>query len=233
MKIRMRSFKAIDDEQTCIHYLEGHVKVLKDYGITNITTNNNKWIDNPSVYGIIAESLDGKELYGGVRVHCADNIHPLPVEDAIGKMDEKIYALIKMHAKDGTGELCGLWNSKSVAGYGISLLLIRAGISFVNQFKLQSLFTICADYTMPMVKKVGFVVEDSLGNKGEFIYPNENYIARVLQKVDTVTLEKAEEYDKSRMVSLRQNPQQNFSETGPKGIIEINYQLLVPSNEKK
>ncbi len=226
MKIRMRSFKATDDKESCIRYLEGHVKVLQDYGITNITTNNSKWIDYDSVYGIVAESLDGKELFGGVRVHCADDIHSLPVEEAIGTMDKRIYALIKMYSEYGTGELCGLWNSKVIAGCGISLLLVRAGISIVNQFNLTSIFTICADYTIPMVKRVGFIVETSIGKNGEFVYPNENYIARVLKRMNTVTLDTAEEYDKSRIFFLRNNPVQTYIEVGPKGEIEVEYKLL-------
>jgi hypothetical protein len=228
MKIRIRAFRAINDKEACIHYLEEHVKVLKDYGITNITTNNDTWINNSAVYTIVAESLDGKEMYGGVRVHCTDGIHPLPVEDAVGRLDEKVYDLIKAYSEHGTGELCGLWNAKVVAGYGISLLLVRAGISVVNQFQLESLFTICADYSMPMVKRVGFIVESSLGNKGEFVYPNENYIARVLRKMNAVTLDTADEYDKSRMLFLRSNPTQTSIETGLKGPIEVEYKLLIP-----
>ena len=230
MKLRMRAFKAIDDPETCKRFLDGHVKVLQDYGITNITTNNSGWMKNPSVYGIVVESIDGKEIYGGIRVHLVDGTHHLPVEDAIGKLDSKIYDLIKRYSEDGgTGELCGLWNAKSVAGYGVSLLLIRAGISIVNQVDLKALFTICADYTMPMVRKVGFTVEDKLGTNGEFIYPNENYIARVLRRMNAITLDSAEELDRERMFSLRMMPVQTVIEIGPKGDVEIEYQLIIPT----
>ncbi len=112
---------------------------------------------------------------------------------------------------------------------GISILLVRAGIAIVNQIELSSLFTICADYTLPMVRKVGFIVEDSLGNAGEFVYPNENYIARVLRKMNAETLETAEAFDRDRIFDLRTNPVQTTIETGPRGEIEIDYQLVIPS----
>lgn len=207
--------------------MEGHVKVLADYGITNITTNNAVWMENPAIYVVIAESMDSSEIYGGVRVHIADGIVPLPLESAIGKMEPKVHALIKGYLDEGTGELCALWNAKEVAGYGLSLLLIRAGISIVTQVKLNSLFTICADYTMPMVRKVGFIMEDSIGNKGGFVYPNENYIARVLRKMNAISLDTADEYDKNRILDLRNKPQQKFIETGPKGDVIIDYRLLI------
>jgi hypothetical protein len=229
-KIRFRSFTATKDSETCEQYLNGHVQVLKDYGITNITTNNRQWMTLPNVHGIVAEAEDG-EVVGGVRVHIADGIHPLPVEKAVGAMDPNVYTIINEYFDEGTGELCGLWNAKSVAGIGISILLVRAGIAIVNQVKLASLFTICADYTLPMVRKVGFVVEDGLGNDGEFVYPNDSYIARVLRKMNAETLETAEEYDRNRIFDLRNNPTQLTLESGPKGDVLIDYQLLIPKYE--
>ncbi len=228
LKLTFRSFTAINDPETCEKYLEEHVQVLKDYGITNITTNNRDWMSLPNVHGIVAETEDGK-VVGGVRVHIADGVHLLPVESAVGYMDPRVALVINEYAEQGTGELCGLWNAKSVAGIGISILLVRAGIAIVNQVRLASLFTICADYTLPMVRKVGFIVEDTLGNGGEFVYPNENYIARVLRKMNAETLETAEEFDRNRIFDLRHNPIQQTVETGPKGEIEINYQLVIPS----
>ncbi|HSZ71116.1 MAG TPA: hypothetical protein VK750_00470 [Cytophagaceae bacterium] len=227
MKIKMIAFKAIDEVEMCNQFLEGHVKVLEDYGITNITTNNRRWMEIPNVFVVVAIHEATNQIVGGVRVHVADGIEPLPVEKAVGYMDKRVHDLISRYQDGGTGELCGLWNAKTVAGYGISLLLVRAGISIVNQIHLDSLFTICGDYTLPMVHKVGFVVEDSIGNNGEFLYPKENYIARVLRKMNAITLETAEQYDKDRILDLRNNPQQNAIEKGPKGDIEVDYNLVI------
>jgi len=229
-KLTFRSFTAIHDSETCEKFLAGHVQVLKDYGITNITTNNRQWMSLPNVYGIVAETEDG-QVVGGVRVHIADGVHPLPVENAVGYMDPMVTKVINKYFDQGTGELCGLWNAKEVAGIGVSIMLVRAGISIVNQIRLASLFTICADYTLPMVRKVGFIVEDSLGKDGEFVYPNENYIARVLRKMNAETLETAEEFDRNRIFDLRNHPVQLAMEPGPKGEVEIDYQLLIPIYE--
>jgi hypothetical protein len=229
LKILFRSFQAINNPKVCELFLEGHVKVLTDYGITNITTNNKAWMEMPSVYVIVAMDENRTKVLGGIRVHVADGNQPLPLESAIGKMDPRVYDIIAEYIDEGTGELCGLWNSKEVAGLGVSLLLIRAGISIVNQIKLNSLFTICADYTMPMVKRVGFIVEDSIGKKGDFVYPNENYIARVLRKMNAITLEAADEHDKNRILDLRSKPIQIFNEVGE---ITIDYNLILSNFEE-
>jgi hypothetical protein len=220
-----RAFRAIDDLDSCNNFLKGHVKVLTDYGITNITTNNNAWMSNPYVYVIVAETTVEKRVIGGIRVHKADGINPLPVETAIGKMDSRIHDLIHSHIEEGTGELCGLWNAKEVAGMGISLLLIRAGIAFVNQFGISSLFTICAEYTLPMVHKVGFIQEDNLGDNGAFVYPNENYIARVLKKLNAVTIDTAQAIDRNRILDLRNNPEQTAVEFINNRELLIEYKL--------
>ena len=38
MKLIFRAFKALGNRDLCEKYLDGHIQVLKNYGITNITT---------------------------------------------------------------------------------------------------------------------------------------------------------------------------------------------------
>jgi hypothetical protein len=165
---------------------------------------------------------------GGVRIHIADGVHQLPVEKAIGKMDPKIHDIVRQYLDEGVGELCALWNAKEVAGMGLSIILVRAGISVLSQLKCTTLMGICADYTLKMFRKVGFVVDDSLGNKGEFVYPNENYVARVLGILNAKDLSTAEEFDRTKMLDLRQNPVQTSVENGANDMeMEIEYHLLL------
>lgn len=209
-----------------MQFLAGHVRVLQDYGITNITTNTPDWMEWDCVWLIVAVNEVG-EVHGGIRVHVADGTHLLPVEKAIGRIDPKIHDIVERYRHEGVGELCALWNSKEVAGAGLSMLLTRAGISIVNQIGVKTLMGICADYTLKMFSKVGFVIDKSLGDNGDFVYPNENYIARVLGILNASDLSTAEEYDRERMLNLRNNPNQIFIENGPKGIlIEVEYHLF-------
>jgi len=230
MKFIFRAFKATKDKELCERYIKGHVTVLKNYGITNITSNTNEWMNWDTVYGVTAEDEQGN-LVGGIRVQIADGINHLPVEKAIGKLDPRIYDMVKSYQQDGVGELCALWNSKEVAGMGLSIVIVRAGISILNQIRCNTLMGICADYTLKMFTKVGFVVENKLGLNGEFVYPNENYIARVLGILNAKDLSTAEEYDRSKMLDLRNNPEQTAEESGTGGRkylveyhLKLNYQ---------
>ena len=225
---RFRAFRAISDLDSCQKYKTAHRQVLIDYGISNITTNTDDWMYNPEVYCVVAELEETGELIGGVRIHVSTEDTFLPVEKAVGDADPNVYEMIRdFRENGGVGELCALWNAKKVAGMGVSLLLIRAGISVVNQIEFGSLVTICADYTMDMVRRVGFMVEKKLGKGGEFFYPSEKYIARVLHRIDTYKLDYADVYDKQRIFHLRENPVQKTLEIGSKNEVMVNYDLVI------
>jgi hypothetical protein len=108
------------------------------------------------------------------------------------------------------------------------MLLTRASISIINQLKFKTLVGICADYTLPMFSKVGFVVDKTMGNNGEFAYPNPNYVTRVLGILNAETLETADPEEREKMLSLRANPVITRIEEGPKGNVEAVYQLYLP-----
>ncbi len=88
--IRIRAFRATDDPETCLKFIEGHRRVLSIYGLEKVTTNTDAWMYNPAIFVIVVESLDGQKLYGGARVQAADGIMPLPIEEATGEMDPKV-----------------------------------------------------------------------------------------------------------------------------------------------
>jgi hypothetical protein len=226
---KFKAFRAIDEPETCRWFIQGHRKVLMDYGITNITTNTDEWLYNPNIYGIVAVSDDDSDIYGGIRIHISEPSDLLPVETAVGYMDNKVHTMVEdLRINGGVGELCALWNAKAVAGLGISVLLTRAGISIVNQLNFQTVLGICGSYTLDMFQNAGFVVNKSVGNKGEFFYPKEDYIAWVLGILNAHTLETASPYDKERMMSLRNNPVQQTTETSQKGMLEVSYNLIIP-----
>ena len=155
-------------------------------------------------------------------------LYPLPVEKAVGDMDPKVIEKIKSyHENYGVGELCGLWNARKIAGNSVSVLLTRACVSIVNQLNFSILVGICADYTLQMFRNVGFVIDEHVGTQGEFVYPNENYRAKVLGILNAESLETANDIDRKRMVSLRDDPVQTFDEDGKNEKVRITYNLIV------
>lgn len=234
MRLRIRTYRAVEEPDTCDRFVFEHRNVLKDYGITNVTTNNEEWMFNPTVICVIAESMQDNRVVGGLRLQISDENNFLPVEQAIGRMDTKIFDLVKnLRDAGGVAELCALWNAKIVAGKGLSPLIVRAGIAMANQLQVGTLMCICADYTLKMFEKVGFVMHASLGEHGEFPYPNHNYKAKVLGILSTLNFSNADEYERVRMNSLRENPIQHFMEQGLHETIEVDYHLELKNLEKQ
>lgn len=227
--VRLRAFRAIDEPETCQKFLAGHKHVLVNFGIEMITSAKDNWIHNPGVFVLVVESLDGSEVYGGMRLHFANGLYPLPLEDAVGYMDSSIYDLIKEKAIDVAGESCGLWNSRLIAGYGIgSVFLTRAATSLAALLGAKYFFTLCAPYTVKMAEALGMTLVKSLGHDGTFYYPKMDLLATVLVHEDLQEAKLAEPETRKVILDLIHNPVENRIENLRRKEIEIHYSLIIP-----
>jgi hypothetical protein len=231
-EVRLRAFRAIDDPEACALFIKGHEQVLISIGVHKVTSSKNDWADNPAAFVIIVESLDGSKVFGGARVNVAGGSEPLPIEQATGAMDSAIYAMVRNYAQHGTGEICGLWNSREIAGYGIgSIFLTRAAVAISTQIGLKSLFALCAPYTVKMAQSVGYRIETSIGKNGTFYYPKLDLVATTMIHEDVFTLEIADNENKEAISILREHPVTVRTEELRGKSIEIHYDTLIPNME--
>lgn len=229
----MRAFRAIDDPRSCELFIEGHRRVLTSIGVEKVTSSNNEWMNNPAAFVMIVESLDKKYIYGGARIHVAGGTELLPIEQATGSLDPAVHDLVWKFAQNGTGEGCGLWNSREIAGYGIgSIFLTRVGVAMSSQIGLDSLFGLCAPYTVKMAQSVGYEIEYGIGNNGTFYYPKLDLLATVLILRDLKNLSAADEENKRAIMTLRDNLQGVRIEELRKKKIEIHYDIEIPNMDE-
>jgi hypothetical protein len=229
IKLVIKAFKAVDDLDACQMYVEGHSKVLKIYGIAMITSAKAVWFSDPDTYVILVESENGDKIYGGARIQVAGGKYPLPIEDALTKFDPNIHGFVKAHAPEGTGELCGLWNSREVAGLGIgSIYLGRVGVALAMRLGLTTLYALCAPATVKNCLRVGFLVDERLGDKGTFFYPKEGLVATAVLLNDVQALSTAEFEERDKIFDLKETPVQQKTEQSPRtAMLEIDYRLVV------
>lgn len=236
--IKIRAFRAIDDKNSCQAYINGHRKLLISYGVAEVVAPNYDWAKDPGAYVIIVENIETGKTLGGARIQVRGTESALPLEDAVGKMDEKIYTLVQKYAEKGTAEFCGLWNSREVAGLGIgSVLLVRAGVAragvaIAEYLNISSLFAFCASYTLPTAQKAGFIVETSVGEAGSFPYPKDEFKAIVAINNELTGLKYATEEEKNEIFNLRENPVQERIQKGPRGETKVIYDLRISAAEK-
>lgn len=228
-EVRLRAFRAIHEPETCQKFIEGHKHVLSNFGIEMITSAKNDWIENPGVFVLVVESMDGSRVFGGMRLHFANKLFPLPLETAVGKIDPTVYDLIKTLSKNVTGESCGLWNSREIAGYGVgSVFLSRAASALGGILNASTFFTLCAPYTVKMAEAIGMTIVKSLGNEGTFYYPKLDLVATLLIHKDLKKFPLAEKNSREMILDLINHPIKDRIEKLRKKEIEIHYQLTVP-----
>ena len=221
--IRIRAFRATDDPDTCLKFINGHRRVLSIYGIENITTNTDDWMHNPAIFVVAVESLDGEKLYGGCRLQAADGIHPLPIEEATGNLDKRIFDVVQWHAQFGTGELSGLWNSKEVAGLGVgSLFPSRVVVVIASQIGLKTMFSLCSPTTVRFNEWLGSRVLTSVGDNGTFYYPKIDLIATAVMLDDVENLSSTHPREREKMTFLRNNLKCVVQEKSPFKNVHIN-----------
>jgi len=232
-EVRIRAFRAIDEPKTCEMFVEGHTAVLSGIGVKKVTSSKNEWAVNPAVFVIVVESMDGRHVFGGARVHVAGGSDYLPIEQAITKLDASIHALVWKYSKNGTGEICGLWNSKELAGYGLGTpVLIRSGIAIASQLGITTLFALCAPYTVQPVVNCGMELVDAVGDQGTFYYPKLDLIATTMVLNDVMTLSKAIDEDREEIFKLRGHADGVKINLHRKKPITIDFTLRIPHLDK-
>lgn len=235
MHCRIRAFRATTDPAACEKFIEGHKHILETVGIKQVTSSKNEWMYNPASFAIIVESLDKSKVYGGARINVADGKTPLPIEEATGYMDPKIYKMVERLSQQGTGELCGSWNSREASGLGIGAFFItRAGVAIAEQLGIASIWALCAPYTVKFAERVGCITVEELGNHGTFYYPKLDLLATAVLLEDTEKLITADPYEIGRIQALRQQPKQLCKEIIPYRTkeIEIEWDLEIPDANK-
>jgi len=229
LKIKIRAFRAVDDLDFCETYIDGHKRILDAYGVSKVTSASTDWKYDPSTYIIIIfDANDKSKIYGGARIQVRTETLKMPMEGAIAILDPGIYKYVDQYGDDNVAEFCGLWNSIEVSGYGIgSMLLGRIGVAISDQLNIKCLMALCSPATLRNCIKLGFEKIEELGNKGTFYYPKEDLIATALIIKDISNLPTGDPATRDAIMNLRENPVQFAVETGPKGQMEINYDITI------
>ncbi|WP_057938398.1 hypothetical protein [Algoriphagus resistens] len=229
MKVKIRVVRAVSSPIETEKYIAGHFNVLESYGVTKVTSADRSWVNNPNVYLLLVESMDGQNrILGGGRIQLRGSNFPLPLEGAILEKDVRIVDYMKKYTDLEVAEYCGLWNSREVSGYGLgSIYLIRIGVAITSFLKLKSLMAFCSPYTVKNSQSVGFEIIHSLGDNGSFLYPKEGLVATIMEIQDVTNLPHSIPVEKDYIDNLRNNPKQILLDESPKGLLEIHFDLNI------
>lgn len=183
-------------------------------------------MEDPTAYAIIVESLDRQKVYGGARLHLGKSAFPLPVIGAVSEEAPEIADFIQSLQGQPFAELCGLWNSMSIAGMGVgSVFSIRAAIALAGMVGVNSLIALCSVHSYRMAHRYGFNLVESVGRGGEIPYVGAKQIARLTYQHDVVNLPNSQDLERDAILSLRSAPNQSVAELLRGDNVDINYDL--------
>lgn len=226
--IRIRAFKAIDEPATCAEFLRQHRKVLEDFGIEHVNTNNAEWATDPDTYLVIASS-DEYGMIGGLRLEVSKEGRVLPIVDALQGLDGRIQHAVDRWSEEGCAEICGLWNANKYVNRGLPTLLGYAAVAIAHNIGVKSLVCLIAHYTLRHALRVGFTIMEDVGNEGTFSYPIPSIKAIALVMQNTLLLNNAQDQHRLPVISLRVRPHQQRVEQPTTEPVLVDYDLRLDS----
>jgi hypothetical protein len=227
-KVHIHAFRAMDDPISSGRFAEGHAAVLSNHGIKKVSSSSTDWIQDPNVYVILASSPGGQKIYGGARIHIFTPATPLPLQKPFGKFDPRIHDIVARFADDGCAELCALWNSIEVAGFGIgSKLIIKCAVSMTERLHVKHLLALSSPVTRRWIPDFGFYTIEEIGDNGGIPYPTERLTATVAHFINPDRFKNMSQTMHDEVMALRKNPSLQTNASGPKGSISLHYDLEV------
>jgi hypothetical protein len=184
MRLTVRACRAADAAEDCRRNALACSHVLHRYAIANVTSAQPGWWTNDHTYALLLEDRDSSEPLGGVRLQRWGNGVPLPLEAALQRIDPRVHARIAGLAARGVGELCGLWCSPKIRGWGLGSLLTCMGLSLAGRVDVDTVFGLCDTRNVAANLRLGFRVDQVLASAGMFEYPRPGLVAHVLRLDD-------------------------------------------------
>ncbi|MBK9420267.1 MAG: hypothetical protein IPN44_04355 [Flavobacteriales bacterium] len=230
-EVTLIAFRAPEHPSLCEEFIVEHMKVLEDFGISNVTKSNGDWHLDPGCFVIVAmHPLLG--MVGGIRLQLDHEGSKLPMELAVGQQDPKVGELLTGIRALGNGEVCSLWNANRYANRGVPVLLSQAVTAISYPAGMTRMVCLVAPYTKRHPSNNGFVIVEEVGDKGVFAYPRPDFQGIVMLNPDTHLLSYAHPLQRAVLMSLRVRPEQTRTEQPGRVPLEVHYRLRVQADER-
>jgi hypothetical protein len=228
-KVVLTILRASEDVELCQAMVEGHKRVLKTYGIKNISSFNTDWIGRNDVILIVAMSADGDKVLAGTRLQTGVKPEDFPLYQAVGAMDEELKPWLISLIKDGTMELNGMWNSIELAGMGLGVeWMVQTAMASMSMLDLRNICALTSPVTRKMRDKMGWSIQDQFGDEGYFKYPNDKLLASIEHFIFPDDLPKSQKDVRMFMEELWADPTGYVMNVkGPKGKLTVLFNISV------
>lgn len=219
-------FWASERPDLCQLFLKGHNKILTDHGLTDLISTDDYWVDDNTVYVVLAISEQGEPI-GGIRLEKMLDSRSLPLEKVLTPFDSNISTYIHSLPYANLYEACGLWNAKSAAGNDLGILLCRVCVSVAPSFDIDAILSLNGVYTYKIPRDMGSKMIRSIGENGLFKYPIERFHSALWIQNDLLNMSSASNECQKRVHSLRSDLKQEYLEKNHKNGLQAKYDIYI------
>ncbi len=225
LRVTVKGYSAPQAVGNCARNAQLHAQVLERYDIKNITSAKQGWWHNRQTSVLLLENAATAEPLGAIRLQRFGNGHPLPIESALGDVDRRVHAWVASFASGGVGELCGLWCSPKLRGFGMGAVLTRMGLALASQVKAKTILGLCDTRNVASNLSFGFARDPSLASQGTLDYPRPGLVAHVLRVPDALGMGSASAQNRLEIERYRSRPVGREHFEGPLGALELTWDL--------
>jgi hypothetical protein len=222
---RIHGFWAKDKPELSQIFSEGRDKVLKDHGIDKVAQNDTYWHFQEGVYVLLMFDRNDVAV-AGIRLEKKIKGIPLNLQKDLQGYND-VNEFVDSFNNYVIGEVCGLWNAKSILDKNVAILLVRYITALTRVLGFEKILTFNASYTYLLAVSVGGKMVKHLGHDGVFYYPTKEYKASLFLYDDLINHDGARGYDRERIFSLRENYNQLFEEHVKSNKIIVKYEAIL------
>ena len=204
----------------------GHLRTLTRLGLPALCSSSTQdW--RPLECAICVAIDPAGKVVGGVRLQRHLPERPMPCAEALRSIEGFDQLLANDIANGGCGECCGLWVEPAYAGYALGDILMVAALSQTRRWTGSILWGISPLRMVPRYLDLGYQTCAELGDQGAFWYAPVSDDAWVL-RVPTSELESSAGPTAALRKQLRETGRGRGTTVGPRGVLDIHYDLDIP-----
>ena len=171
-KIQIKSFIANRDLGSCLEFSEGYQKIITDQGINHAYIQKHQWMQSEGIYGVLV--LNNEEVIGGVILYTHSEHSKFPYEE-ITEISKNPKKNKLSNYSQNTGELFAVWHANHVAGWGLSYILLKAGLALSVKLGLKKTLYLSAEFNLRLIDKLGFEPEVENESPVSFIFQQDSF----------------------------------------------------------
>ncbi len=223
-KIKIWSFETSQNLASCLDFVEGYKRVLTDQNINFLKSIDYTALSTQAQYGILA-SYEGEIIGGLLLYHPTESLPSFPFKTTT--LNTQANSPYEVEIIPKTAEIVAVWNAKKVAGWGLSYVLLKAGLALSVYLGFDKTLYLTADYNIRLVEKLGLELLRVKGHDIFYHFEPNAFQARAYLHLFDMNKYSYSKKEKDAIIEIAKAEQLTTNEAVLGSFLEIEYTLAL------